>query len=113
MRSERLRSRRLTAGCSTVCSLMPPESRNAAGAAIRNDPDPTLRLRPGELAGELFEHSDVAVYRIVRVLDGERPLLLAARRREDAAVHVPEPGELRQVGVLVRLEGLVVDHAHR
>ena len=34
-------------------------------------------------------------------------------RHEDAAVHVEQPGELAQVGVLVGLEGLVVDDLRR
>ena len=42
------------------------------------------------------------------VLDRQRPLLLAARRHEDAPVHGVEPGEIRQLAVLVRLERLVV-----
>ena len=41
--------------------------------------------------------------------DGERPLLLAARGHEDAAVHVVEPREVAELAVLLGLEGLVVD----
>ena len=47
------------------------------------------------------------------MLHRERPLLLAAGRGEDAAVHVPEPAELGQLDVLVRLERLVVDDPDR
>src|SRR4051794_260529 len=42
MRSDRLRWRRFTEGCSTVCSFMPPGSPRRAARAIRNDPEPTL-----------------------------------------------------------------------
>src|SRR5262245_60987964 len=43
MRSDRLRSRRWTAGCSAVCSLMLPAFPNTAPDTIRNDPGPTLK----------------------------------------------------------------------
>src|ERR1051326_3435403 len=43
MRSERLRSRRLIVGPSTVCSLMGPALLHRRATAIRNDPEPTLR----------------------------------------------------------------------
>ena len=66
-----------------------------AGYAVRSRPSPRRPRRT------------VAV--VERVGDRERPLLLAARGHEDAAVHVVEPGEVGELGVLVRLERLVVD----
>src|SRR3954451_11747744 len=57
---------------------------------------------------QLAEHLDVVVDRPIGVRDRERPLLLASRRHEDAAVRVEEPGELGQLLVLVLLELLVV-----
>src|SRR5660397_108041 len=41
------------------------------------------------------------------------PLFFAARRHEDAVVHVPQPCELAQCGELVLLEGLVVHDLRR
>src|SRR3954447_9474485 len=43
MRSDRLRWRRFTAGCSTVCSFMAPGSPHRAAEAIGDDPEPTPR----------------------------------------------------------------------
>src|SRR6185437_15104682 len=57
-----------------------------------------------------LEGPHVGVDRIVAVYDRERPLLLAAGGHVDAAVHVPQPGELGDGDVLVGLEALVVDN---
>src|SRR3954449_2061882 len=72
---------------------------------------PAGRLR-GQVARHLLEDRDVAVDGLVGVGDRQRPLLLAAGRHEDAAVHVEEPGELGQLLVLVVLEDLVVGPLH-
>src|ERR1700722_12111214 len=57
-----------------------------------------------ELAEDLDEAVDVAVV----VLDRQGPLLLVARRQEDAAVDHPGPGGVEQIGVGLE-EAPVVD----
>src|SRR3954466_5658662 len=88
-------------------------ARSAAGTGgaswqTRRSECPAGRLG-GQLARHLLEDGDVAVDGLVGVGHGERPLLLAAGRHEDAAVHVEEPREVGELGVLGLLEGLVVD----
>ncbi len=73
----------------------------AAGERGRPRRRAGLRRR-GDLAREDLEHLDVAAHVGLRVEDGERPLLVRARRHEHAAVHVVEPGELRQLVVDAR-----------
>src|SRR2546423_704931 len=85
-------------GCTTSPIRFTP--RSLRGRASR--PLPAQRLR------ELREHLDVVVDRLLGVRHRQRPLLLASRCHEDAAVHAEEPRELEQLLVLVLLELLVV-----
>src|SRR4051812_27574447 len=68
MRSDRLRSRRFTVGCSTVCSFMAPGSSRRTAGAIRDDPEPTPRSAPGR--EPVLE--DLAVPLAAGEADGER-----------------------------------------
>src|SRR5436853_6746058 len=62
----------------------------------------------GQRLRQLREDLHVVVHRLVGVRYRQRPLLLAPGRHEHAAVRVEQPGELRQLLVLVLLELLVV-----
>ena len=89
---------------------LPPAERAILAALRQAMP---LAALGHQVVGHRLEDLDVRVDRRVVVGDRERPLLLAAGRHEDAAVHVVEPGELGEVLVLVGLEGLVVDDLRR
>src|SRR5580765_6032669 len=72
MRSDLLRSSLLTAGPSTVCSLMSPGSRRGRATAIGNHPEPTLRRRgppkrpSNRLRAVLRERLDEGLHRLCR-----------------------------------------------
>src|SRR5918995_7381420 len=102
---------------STECSFMPQGShqpnlfatrsndqRKGPASTSPNSHDLCFTKHDGsrrQVVAELLEHGDVLVTILDRVLDGERPLLLAARRHEDAPVHGVEPGKLRDLTVLI------------
>src|SRR5262249_32822620 len=111
----------VAASKSTSAAFARPRSGGAATRAFQPSPclpTSSVRAAPGEtvalirareIARELFEDGDVVVCGLLGVRDRERPLLLAARRREDPTVQVVEPGELGDLDVLARHERLVVD----
>src|SRR5437016_3662142 len=85
MRSERLRSSRFVVGSSMMCSLMSRALLRGAAAAIRNDPEATLKRRNSRL-GVVNPARDAAVVRagsrrVLRVAEGAVSALRGGLRR--------------------------------
>src|SRR3954468_431946 len=87
--------------------------------AARAVPDQASRLEPrasgtGDVRGEGLEGGHVPVDVLLLVGDREGPLLLDARRHEDAVVPVVEPGERVQLAVdLGEVVAVLVDRLGR
>ncbi len=85
-----------------------PGARRAGALSDRHRRAPPRASSAGDGGAELAEDLDVAVDVGVLVLDRQRPLLLVARRHEDAPVDEPRPRGVEEVGVGLE-EAAVVD----
>src|SRR4029453_17340841 len=98
---------------SAALSVRTPTQISASGSwsrqsSLHTNSGASCTASTRQIRGHLLEPSNEAAAVLGRVRCGQRPLLLAAGGHVHAAIHVVEPGEIVELAVLVRLEGLVV-----